>query len=120
MHRPEQAVTPIEVRKRSNLGAIYGTYLLLWLAAFGGYLCITDSGDEITPPWMLAVFVGKSTAFWCVCGLYRLFTLKRPRVVSVFCGSCQLNATFVFERESGGYEFQCRHCDALNIIKDGG
>ena len=37
-----------------------------------------------TPAWMLAVFVGKSAAFWCVCGLYRLFTLKRPRVVSVF------------------------------------
>lgn len=119
MQSAEQIVTPIEQRKRSNLGQIYGVYLMLWFAGLGGYVCFTESGDETAPVWFVVLIVGKTVAFWCVYGIYRFLTRKRPRTVSIFCGSCGFPASAIFAHEDGGYQFRCYDCGKLNIERSG-
>ena len=110
-------ISPIERRKRSPLRAIYGTYLILWLAGFAGYTYFTGTWDEsISIGWALGILFGKSATFWLVYAVYRWMTRNRPKdPVPIFCGDCYVHISAVVDRWDGGYEFECHNCGVMNV-----
>ena len=81
---PDRTVAPIDIRKPSRVGPIYGVYFALWLAGIGLYSYAAGSWDATATPWGLAVLVSKSVAFWCVYGLLRFMTI-RDRTTTPSC-----------------------------------